>query len=176
MKKKTTQTHSLHGSYRADRHEKNTLRFRPASTTAPRYLSKVAKQEWNRVAPMLAEVGALMETDISILAGYCSAYSAWRECLYLIAKQGQIVTVESQTRTGRTSKPIKNPAVALAAENAKIMLSISARFGFTPYDRERIQGIDIPATGDDPFQRFVNNLDDDGADLYPPVTADVTTH
>jgi phage terminase small subunit len=58
----------------------------------------------------------------------------------LIAKQGQIVQVESTTRTGRTMKPIRNPAVTMMLDYQRAMLAAAAKFGFSPYDRERIEG------------------------------------
>lgn len=142
-KKKSPSHHLLAGTFRPDRHARPRLQFTPASGTAPRYLSKLAKQEWNRVAPLLLEQGLLMDTDVATLAAYCTAFAGYRECADLVREQGQIVTVESQTRTGRASKPIRNPAVTLMLDYQRAMLAAAAKFGFSPYDRERIEGSEM---------------------------------
>lgn len=152
-KRKSSQFHQLAGSFRPDHHVKSRLQYAPASGTAPRHLSKAAKAEWRRVAPMLLDQGLLMETDLSILAAYCTAFAGYLECKALVGEQGQIITVESQTRTGRTSKPIRNPAVTLMLDYQRAMLTAASKFGFSPYDRERIEGsIDAPDDSEQPMQ------------------------
>lgn len=139
MKRKSNDIHKLHGTYRRERHSNTKLLYPPAIGTAPKYLSRVARQEWNRIAPFLLEHGLLAETDLSTFASYCTAYAGWRECAALIEKDGQIVQVESSTRTGRTVKPIRNPAVTLMLDYQRAMLAAAAKFGFSPLDRERIE-------------------------------------
>jgi P27 family predicted phage terminase small subunit len=140
-KRKSITEHMLQGTFRADRHATPRLVYPPPTVTAPpKYLTKVARQEWNRVAPLLLDAGLLTEADLGTLAAYCTAFAGWRECAALIAEQGQIVQVESSTRTGRTTKPIRNPAVTLMLDYQRAMLAAAAKFGFSPYDRERIEG------------------------------------
>lgn len=73
-----------------------------------------------------------METDVATLAMYCTAYAGYRECADLVQEQGQIIVVESQTRTGKTSKPIRNPAVTLMLDYQRAMLAAAGKFGFSP--------------------------------------------
>jgi P27 family predicted phage terminase small subunit len=140
MKRKAIAAHRAQGTYRGDRHAKSRIQYPPASISAPRYLGKIARTEWTRLAPLLLERGLLAETDTGTLAAYCQAFQGFRECAALIAKQGQIVQVESATRTGRTTKPIRNPAVTMMLDYQRAMLAAAAKFGFSPYDRERIEG------------------------------------
>jgi P27 family predicted phage terminase small subunit len=158
-RKKSTQFHQLAGTFRADRHAKGSLQFPAASGTAPRWLSKVAKAEWRRVAPLLMDQGLLLETDTAILAAYCIAFAGYLECVRQIQEQGQTIIVESQTRTGRTSKPVKNPAVALMFEYQRAMLAAAAKLGFSPYDRERIEGSDSLDDPEDPLQPTYRPVD-----------------
>lgn len=152
-KRKSSRFHDLAGSFRSDRHAKGGLQFPLATGTTPRWLSKVAKAEWKRVAPFLLEQGLLTETDISVLAVYCNAFAGYLECRALVEEQGQIVIVESQTRTGRTSKPVRNPAVTLMLDYQRAMLAAASKFGFSPYDRERIEGSIDADDGEQPLQR-----------------------
>ncbi len=151
-KRKPASFHQLAGSFRADRHTKSGLQLPPATGTPPRWLSKVAKQEWKRVAPFLVEQGLLTETDISVLAVYCNAFAGYLECRALVEEQGQIITVESQTRTGKTAKPIRNPAVTLMLDYQRALLAAASKFGFSPFDRERIAGSESPDDGEQPLQ------------------------
>jgi P27 family predicted phage terminase small subunit len=129
-----------HGTYREDRHAKKTLRFTPGAT-APKYLSKVARQEWTRVQTLLEEKGVLQNIDQSLLASYCEMFANWRASQDDIAKNGLVITVSSQTRTGRTDKPVPNPAVTNAIRFNRAMAAIAVKFGLTPLDRQRI---DVP--------------------------------
>jgi len=93
---------------------------------------------------MLMEQGLLMEPDVAVLGSYCMAVAGYLDCIRLIEQQGAVLTIESQTRTGRTSKPVKNPAVQLMFDYSREMRTCAAKFGFTPYDRERIEGSETP--------------------------------
>jgi P27 family predicted phage terminase small subunit len=142
-KKKSVESHILAGTFRADRHGKTRLSFPPATGTAPRWLSKVARTEWKRVAPLLLEQGLLLETDTAILGAYCEAFAGYLDAKKRVEEQGAVVTVESQTRTGRTSKPIRNPAATLMMDFQRAMLTSAAKLGFSPFDRERIEGTEL---------------------------------
>jgi P27 family predicted phage terminase small subunit len=163
-KRKSPGFHRLAGSYRADRHANGGLQFPPATGSPPRWLSKVAKAEWKRVAPFLLEQGLLTETDISVLAVYCNAFAGYLDCAKKVEQEGHTILVESQTRTGRTSKPIRNPAVTLMLDYQRAMLSAASKFGFSPYDRERIEGNADPIDTDPTLED-----DDDDSDLYGPL-------
>jgi P27 family predicted phage terminase small subunit len=139
-KRKSTATHQLAGSFRADRHGASGLQFPAATGTAPRWLSKVAKTEWKRIAPFLLELGQLQETDLAILGSYCEAFAGYLSAKALVEEQGHIITVESQTRTGRTSKPIRNPAVTLMLDFQRSMLAAASKLGFSPFDRSKLDG------------------------------------
>jgi P27 family predicted phage terminase small subunit len=156
-KKKPNQSHLLAGSFRADRHAKGGLQFPAATGTAPRWLSKAAKAEWRRVAPLLLEQGMLTEPDTAILGAYCSAFAGYLEAKALVERDGQVVIVESSTRTGKTVKPIRNPAVTLMLDFQRAMLAAAAKLGFSPYDRERIEGSETPDDGGQELQRTFSN-------------------
>jgi P27 family predicted phage terminase small subunit len=146
MKKKPISEHKKQGTYRADRHAQRSHQFAPGAS-CPKFLTKTAKAEWNRVAPMLEQAGLLHEPDTMTLASYCINYAGWREAMAAVKKDGMVIMVESQTRTGRTSKPIRNPAVALMHSFEKAMLASAAKFGLDPYSRSRI---DVPIEPEDP--------------------------
>jgi P27 family predicted phage terminase small subunit len=170
MKKKPISAHIVQGTYRSDRHAQRSLQFAPGAL-CPKFLTKTARAEWNRVAPMLEQAGLLQESDTMTLAAYCTNYAGWREAMDTVKKQGMVITVNSLTRTGSTSKPIRNPAVALMHSFEKAMLASAAKFGLDPHSRSRIE---MPAeqndaddhrrsrrSADDPFDFDLSDLSSD---------------
>jgi P27 family predicted phage terminase small subunit len=158
-KKKSTAFHQLAGSFKPSRHGKTSLQFPPASGTAPRWLSKAARQQWKNLVPYLLASDTLTEVDTVALATLCESIAAYLDAKRIVEESGQIIWIESTTRTGMTRKPMPNPAVALMTTHQKAILATAARYGLTPYDRGRIEG-SIP--------------DDDGEQtLQPIVTAPV---
>jgi phage terminase small subunit len=47
--------------------------------TCPGHLNAVARREWRRVVPLLAECGLLTEVDRAPRAAYCQAWGRWVE-------------------------------------------------------------------------------------------------
>jgi len=45
----------------------------------PEWLDEDAQTEWKRIAPDLLTLGLLSNLDMAALAGYCQAYSRWKE-------------------------------------------------------------------------------------------------
>ena len=138
MKKKSIADHLNQGTYRADRHLKTSIEF-PSGADRPRWLSKLAKIEWDRVSPLLECAGVLKETDAKVLASYCESFAAWREALLHLATHGQVLMVESTTRTGKTVKPVRNPSLQIALDAQRAMLAAAGRFGFDPVARMKLE-------------------------------------
>jgi P27 family predicted phage terminase small subunit len=159
MRRKSKEEKQQQGTYRADR-DRKTPKFSPGAV-CPKYLTKTAKAEWNRVAPLLEEAGILRDIDASLLASYCQMFAHWRSSEDAIAKNGLVVTVSSQTRTGRTDKPVQNPAVRNSIQFHKAMMATAVKLGISPLDRPRIE---VPPDEEDvdPFALFNSNLEDYG--------------
>lgn len=110
----------------------------------PAWLSKVAKAEWRRVAPILVARNVLEDGDLSTLAGYCAAVGQVIDAEAIIAREGL-------TYMG-ASGPKKHPAAALKNEALNQMRLLGGQFGLNPVDRSR------PSVRDD-------NADDSLLDL-----------
>jgi len=173
MRRKTKEQKQTQGTFRADRDRKSPQFALGAA--CPRYLSKAAKGEWRRVAPLLEAAGILQEIDASLLASYCQMFAHWRASEDDIAKNGLVIVVSSQTRTGRTDRPAANPAAKNSVMFHKAMVAMAIRFGISPLDRPRIE---IPPDEEDerdPFQRFLDAEEVD-ADIFAPVTDSSSNH
>ena len=96
---------------------------------------KVAREEWNRVAPELARVGVLTKVDEKALIGYCVNWQRWVEA------QGQLASpsnwVLMHTKSGY---PFPNPFLTIADKAMEQMRKFAVEFGMTPSSRSSIHG------------------------------------
>ena len=165
MRRKSSQEKKLQGTYQASR-ERNRLQFVPGHGVAskpPTYVRKIrlALMEWRAVAPFLEAEGILKQPDVSLLASYCILYARWREAALDVETNGQTLTVTSTTRTGKTEKPIVNPAVRNEILYQAAMMRAAVKFGLNPLDRPRVEAPEAAEEGPDPFQRFLDEGNDD---------------
>lgn len=165
MRRKTNAEKRLQGTYQASR-DRNRLQFATANGVAikaPSYLrqNKLAYGEWKAVAPHLIAEGILKITDVSLLASYCILYARWREAALDVETNGQTLTVVSTTRTGKSEKPIVNPAVRNEILYQAAMMRAAVKFGLNPLDRPRVETPEADDDERDPFDRFLDGDDDD---------------
>lgn len=97
----------------------------------PKWLDSEAKKEWRRMSRLLEKIGILTEIDMAAFAGYCQAYSRWKEAEEFITKHGTIV----KTPSGYWQQV---PQVSIAQTYLKIMKDFCSEFGLTPSTRSRI--------------------------------------
>ena len=131
------------GTYRADRARK-TPEFRAAHCIAakpPAFLkkNKLALSEWKAVAPFLEAEGILKQPDVALFANYCVLYARWREAAEHVENEGQVITITSTTRTGRTDKPVPNPWTRLEQSYSAALMKAGTKFGINPLDRPRVE-------------------------------------
>lgn len=117
------------------------------SLKPPSYLSKYAKKEWKRIAPLLSKNGLLTEADITSLAGYCQAYHRWIECEKLIRTYGYTDTTDK-------GNVIQRPEVGAANKALELMLKYGKEFGLTPSSRTSLH-IEKTEEVEDPFMIFL---------------------
>lgn len=104
-----------------------------AITEAPKppgWLSKEAKAEWKRIAPLLVSRGILTTGDLGTLEGYCVAYGTVRQSERTL----QIEGITFATDKGLLKR---NPAVAIQADAQNRMLRYATELGLTPVSRSR---------------------------------------
>lgn len=102
-------------------------------TTPPRWLDKLAKQEWRRLAPRLERLGLLTPADRALFASYCRAYSRLVKAETFLRRQESTV----YRTAGGSLKPW--PQEAIANQAAEVLRKIGAEFGFTPSSRARLE-------------------------------------
>lgn len=97
----------------------------------PEWLDKVAKEEWQRVAPILERLGLLSDIDTMAFAGYCQSYARWVEAEMHLSK-GESVFVTPKGYVQQT------PWVSIAQNNLRNMLKFCEQYGLTPSSRARL--------------------------------------
>ena len=110
----------------------------------PAGLSKDARAEWIRVAPVLIERQILTIADLPMLEAYVVQFGIVRECRRLIAAHGPIYINASGDMK-------RNPACGELNAATMQMRLLGNEFGLTPYSRSRtaIAGNDDDHGADD---------------------------
>jgi P27 family predicted phage terminase small subunit len=110
----------------------------------PEELSDDAKKEWDRVVPILEEMGILSPLDMAALAGYCHAYAEFNSLQEFLRENGY-------TETSKNGFSIQRPQVAIMNQAAKFMQDFAKQFGLTPASRSRMT---MPEQDDDDGSEF----------------------
>lgn len=100
--------------------------------TCPDHLSAIAKQEWDRVTPILVDMGTITLADRSVLAAYCNAYSRWVEATIQMRQEGLTVITKSDNH-------IQNPLLGIANRAEEVMVKHAKELALTPYARSKLQ-------------------------------------
>jgi P27 family predicted phage terminase small subunit len=106
----------------------------PGPARKPSWLSPLAAEEWDRVAPHLSAMGTLTDADTTALAVYCEAVARWRGLAEVVAKSPPIVE--------RNGFLVKNPAYSQIRDAAVEVRMFAREFGLTPSARAGIR-IDV---------------------------------
>jgi len=106
-------------------------KYTPSPGKPPAYLDKAARQEWLRVWPEVKNVISI--PDEMILAGYCVAFSRWRQADDKI-KDGDNLTEETPNGAIQTS-----PYVSQARNWLNLMKGLASELGFTPVARSKVK-------------------------------------
>jgi P27 family predicted phage terminase small subunit len=118
--------------------------FRAAGTKPPEWLSGYAREEWNRLAPMLIEQGVLTEADRELFATGCERYGVYRQAV----EQVDTLLVESKSNGW-----ITNPLHALAKSALADAMAVFREFGIGASSRSKVT-VSKPAADDEFARRF----------------------
>jgi P27 family predicted phage terminase small subunit len=121
------------GTKRPDRHG-NRLEAEPLDTLppAPSGLTKEGKAVWVETCQKLIALKILSDQDRDVIEQYCIAVVTARKAARDIEENGYSL---ENDKGGRYT----NPALAALKQSWATMLSISDRFGFSPYARQKLK-------------------------------------
>lgn len=150
--------HVVDGTHRKDRHGSpdevlETARENLAEPIPrpPRWLGKLARAEWRRMAPQLHSRGLLACRFVAAFACYCRAYGELQEAQALVEKEGRVTTTEH-------GNEIQHPAVAIANNAARQVRDFLVEFGLSPSAEGRLGGGGVPT--EDPFEKWLKEKRD----------------
>ena len=112
---------------------------------APESLSVVGRALWNDLAKELFDRHVLTGVCLAPLEIYCTAYARARDLNERVEKDGY---------TFKTGKgwATPNPVVGMAVQQAKLMMSLAEKFGFTPSSQSRIAIVPEKTAAVDPLE------------------------
>lgn len=111
----------------------------------PDFLSDEAKQEWQRITPLLLKLKLITEIDRTALAMYCQTYGRWRQAEEKIKADGLM-------KNSPNGYPIQNPYIAISNKAIDKMRGLLSEFGMSPATRSRVKAEE---TTDDPVEEFL---------------------
>lgn len=141
--RKPTAALKLQGTFRPDRRPAQEPQPDVRVPDCPDWLDANARAEWERVTPLLAELGLLAEIDATMLSLYCHYYSEFLAAKAMVDKGGLLLSFDR--RDGKIL--VRNPACATMHAAADQCRRIAAEFGFTPAARTKIETERPPAAG-----------------------------
>ncbi|MEB6263619.1 phage terminase small subunit P27 family [Mammaliicoccus sciuri] len=121
--------------------------LQPLQETPPKWLSKVAKQEYRRIIPLLKELPSA-SLDLALVSTYCQAYADYQMATEELAKD------EVVTFTERGSKV--NPWHRVKVDSFNIMNSITPKIGMSIDSRIKILTPKKDDKSIDPFEDMLN--------------------
>jgi len=130
--RKPLNLHILHGTLRKHRANMDEPQPAPSVPEPPSHLQGVALEEWNRAAPLLAQLKVLSELDRAALASYCWSYAQWVNASEELQK-GLICKAPS-------GYPILSPHWSIATRAVEMMRTAMNELGLSPASRTRIRG------------------------------------
>lgn len=152
---KTKETKILNGTYRKDR---NGGIFAPdkfdngsSFPMAPPRLNELGAKVWALACEELWRKGILYTMDLPQLEIYCFAMQSFWQAQDHIDKYGAVY--EHTNRVGETAL-MQNPWVNVKMKDWEIINRLSAKFGMTPIDRNKLDAPEQP-NEDDPLSKIL---------------------
>ena len=106
----------------------------PTGAECPAWLSRDAKKEGKRIAPMLHDQGLLTAADQAMLTGYCEAYGTVAECRRILNRAGYTTMTDKGSVVTRPEARVLNAALTHLHRYA-------VEFGFSPASLSRVKPI-----------------------------------
>jgi P27 family predicted phage terminase small subunit len=105
----------------------------PDRPIAPVWLSEDARAEWRFIVPKLDAAGLVSKIDRTTLAVYCEMVATFREATNWVRERGILVA-------GQKGGAVKNPALQIQRDAARLISTYARMFGFSPADRVGMDG------------------------------------
>jgi P27 family predicted phage terminase small subunit len=149
-KPKPTSQHRLDGNpgHRPlNVHEPVTAALDESFDTPPAELKpEKAREEWQRIAPLLRQARQVGPTDRTALIAVCLEWARYLDAMARVESLGLVVTTPN-------GYPMTNPYLSIASRALAACTKLWPELGLTPSSRSRISTLAVPSP-DDPFAEF----------------------
>tara|TARA_R100001244_G_scaffold76775_1_gene60907 strand:- start:206 stop:682 length:477 start_codon:yes stop_codon:yes gene_type:complete len=137
-KKLPTKLKKLQGTLKAERVLNNEMEVALVVNIppAPRWLTKIAAQEWKNVCFELFNKQMLHKIDLRFIEAYCNAMALHIETEMMLRKEGRIQVFKNADGTIKHTQ--STPYQKIANDALDKALKIAAQFGLTPCARTNI--------------------------------------
>lgn len=123
--------------------------YRQLESSAPAWLSQLAKDEWQRITELVKNEIPLSELDVACLASYCQAYATVQDCQAHIDDEGLVIeTTKGNVKT--------NPYTTVQTNALKDLRMLATQLGLSVYSRMRIEVSGGKVEDNDPFSKVMN--------------------
>lgn len=111
----------------------------PGRPVAPPKMTEDAQKEWQYIVPKLDGMGILTKADRRNLVILCEQVAVFNEATAWIQEKGVIVAGRNK------GEAVKNPAVQIQRDAARLIATYSRMFGLSPADRAGLELGGLPA-------------------------------
>lgn len=98
----------------------------------PDWLSPEARQEWERVVPLLVDRGFLTVVELGSLENYCVAIGVVRAMEVRLQRDGHVIEVDGKLK--------RHPGIGIQADAMTRARLLATELGLTPVSRARSLG------------------------------------
>jgi len=133
------------------------------NTTPPRFLSKLAHNEWKRLAPDCEKLDLLKNTDRMLFAEYCQTAGMLTEIEDTLntLREAAIKNGGDVSRAylvkNQAGAFIASPLLSVRNKLLEKLITLGCEFGFTPVSRSRIN-TQPKAKDEDPMEKLLNEI------------------
>ncbi|MBZ5203208.1 phage terminase small subunit P27 family [Planomicrobium chinense] len=114
--------------------EESLEEFESISLTAPPWLEGDAKEEYERIIPLLKKL-PIASLDLASVTMYCDFYAKYKEASQTVDIEGTVIT---QFDARGNEKRIVNPKYTVMGDAARMVRTLSGSLGMTIDSRMRI--------------------------------------
>lgn len=130
-------------------------KFEITDMKCPSGLGRIAKKEWERIAPELKRLGLLTNADKTVFEMYCKVYGECIELENFIKKNGATYTYVKKNKYGQviSQYEMQYPQVTQLDKKRNLLVRICTEFGLTPSSRGRMS-LPNSKKAEDPLEKF----------------------
>jgi len=138
-KRKPTKIKELQGTLKAERVLENemTVSLVPIIPPAPKWLTEIGAEEWEKVCGELFNKQMLHQIDLRLIEAYCNSMALHIETEMMLREKGRIQVFKNPDGSIKHTQSV--PFQKIANDALDRALKLATQFGFTPSARTSIQ-------------------------------------